>query len=155
MRNTDHGRVGIPLTRNQPCKNGKGHFTEDLLSRTVFYKVSHHLSHHGTAERLGMAMLTHPDLAAMATLDYHVISANWQNTMPNRALLRDLLKQTRGRLMVMNAGRYATPGLRAGRPPREHTCGDVKFALYFDGWTIIILVGRTQLTVLIIALAIG
>jgi hypothetical protein len=87
---------------SEPCKNGKPHFTEDLLSRTVFYKVAHHLSHHGTAERLGMAMLTHPDLSSMATLDYNAISTNWKNTMPNRALLKDLIKQTRGRLMLMN-----------------------------------------------------
>jgi hypothetical protein len=88
-----------------PCRNGKPHFTEDLLSRTVFYKVAHHLSHHGTAERLGMAMLTHPDLSSMATLDYDAISTNWQNTMPNRGLLKDLVKQTKGRLMVMNDAR--------------------------------------------------
>jgi len=90
----------IPWT--VPCRNGKAHFTEDLLSRTVFYKVAHHLSHHGTAERLGMEMMTHPDLAAMATLDYDVISSGWKNTMPNRALLKALVAQTKGRLMVMN-----------------------------------------------------
>jgi len=85
-----------------PCRNGKPNFTVDLLSRTVFYKVAHHLSHHGTAERLGMEMMTHPDLAAMATLDYDVISPTWKNTMPNRALLKALVSQTKGRLMVMH-----------------------------------------------------
>lgn len=94
-----------------PCRNGKPHFTEDLLSRTVFYKVAHHLSHNGTAERLGMDMMTHPDLAAMATLDYTIISKPWKNTMPNSALLKDLLTKTKGRLMVMNEeGLYADPG---------------------------------------------
>jgi len=85
-----------------PCRNGKKHFTEDLLSRTVFYKVAHHLSHHGTAERLGMDMMTHPDLVAMATLDYKIISSGWIRTMPNKALLKDLILKTKGRLMVMN-----------------------------------------------------
>lgn len=85
-----------------PCRNEKPHFTEDLLSRTVFYKVAHHLSHNGTAERLGLSMMTHPDLVAMATLDYDAIAPKWKNTMPNRALLKDLLKQTQGRLIVMN-----------------------------------------------------
>jgi hypothetical protein len=46
-------------------------------------------------------MMTHDDLAAMATLDYGVISDTWKNTMPNRAILADLLTQTRGRLMVL------------------------------------------------------
>jgi hypothetical protein len=87
---------------SETCRNGKPHFTEDLLSRIVFYKVAHHLSHHGTAERLGMDMMMHPDLAAMATLDYDVISTNWKNTMPNRGLLKDIVRQTKGRLMVMN-----------------------------------------------------
>jgi hypothetical protein len=77
------------------------HLTEDLLNRTVFYKVAHHLSHNGTAKRGGLEMMTHDDLAAMATLDYGVISGTWKNTMPNRAILADLVSQTRGRLMVL------------------------------------------------------
>ena len=77
------------------------HLTEDLLNRTVFYKVAHHLSHNGTAKRRGLEMMTHVDLAAMATLDYAVISDTWKSTMPNRAILADLLTQTRGRLMVL------------------------------------------------------
>jgi hypothetical protein len=78
------------------------HLTEDLLNRTVFYKVAHHLSHNGTARRLGLAMMTHQDLAAMATLDYEVISNGWKGTMPNQDILTELLEQTKGRLMVMN-----------------------------------------------------
>jgi hypothetical protein len=77
------------------------HLTEDLLNRTVFYKVAHHLSHNGTARRKGLEMMTHDDLAAMATLDYGVISGTWKSTMPNRAILAHLLTQTRGRLMVL------------------------------------------------------
>lgn len=77
-------------------------FTKDLLNRTVFYKVAHHLSHNGTAQRLGMEMMDHPDLAAMATLDYGIISNGWKSTMPNKALIDELLKRTKGRLMVMN-----------------------------------------------------
>jgi len=83
-------------------RDGRRHLTEDLLNRTVFYKVAHHLSHNGTAQRLGLEMMTHSDLAAMATLDYNIISNGWKNTMPNRALLKDLLNQTKGRLMIMS-----------------------------------------------------
>jgi hypothetical protein len=77
------------------------HLTEDLLNRTVFYKVAHHLSHNGTARRKGLDMMTDKDLAAMATLDYGVISSSWTGTMPNQGLLDDLLTKTRGRLMIM------------------------------------------------------
>lgn len=87
-----------------PCKgeDKKKHFTEDLLNRTVFYKVAHHLSNNGTARRLGLEMMTSPDLAAMATLDYAVISPGWTGTMPNQAMLKSLIPKTKGRLMVMN-----------------------------------------------------
>jgi len=77
-------------------------FMEDLLNRTVFYKVAHHLSHNGTARKLGMEMMVHPELAAMATLDYNNISSQWVTTMPNQGLIQDLVKATSGRLMVMN-----------------------------------------------------
>lgn len=83
-------------------KDGQTHLTTDLLNRTVFYKVAHHLSHNGTARELGMDLMTNKDLVAMATLDYEVISPSWKNTMPNRALLKDLLKKTSGRFIVLN-----------------------------------------------------
>jgi len=76
------------------------HFTEDLLRRTVFYKVAHHMSHNGTAQRLGLNMMTHKDLAAMATLNYDAIAPAWKNTMPNREMLQELLTRTKGRVMI-------------------------------------------------------
>lgn len=96
---------GIDWGRNGSGKHPDGkpkHLTEDLLNRTVFYKVAHHISDHGTARRLGLEMMTHKDLAAMATLDYSGIGPGWKNTMPNKGILTDLLKQAKGRLMVMN-----------------------------------------------------
>lgn len=82
-------------------ENGK-HLTEDLLNRTVFYKVAHHLSHNGTAKDKGLKMMTSPDLVAMATLDFNAISSNWKSTMPNRGILKDLINKTKGRLIIMN-----------------------------------------------------
>jgi hypothetical protein len=76
------------------------HFTEDLLRRTVFYKVAHHMSHNGTAKRLGLNMMQHKDLAAMATLNYDSIAPDWKNTMPNREMLQELLTKTKGRIMI-------------------------------------------------------
>lgn len=80
----------------------KKHLTEDLLNRTVFYKVAHHLSHNGTAKEQGLKMMTSPDLVSMATLDFEKISKNWKSTMPNRGLLKDLINKTKGRFIVMN-----------------------------------------------------
>lgn len=95
---------GIPWTEKGRGKNADGspkHLTEDLLNRTVFYKVAHHLSHNGTARRKGLDHMIDKDLTAMATLDYKVISPSWTGTMPNQGLLDDLLTKTKGRLMVM------------------------------------------------------
>ena len=78
------------------------HLTEDLLNRTCFYKVSHHMSHNGTAQRLGLNMMTSDDLVALATLDYQVISGGWTNTMPNRYILDELLQKTKGRIIFNN-----------------------------------------------------
>ncbi|MEK6154584.1 hypothetical protein WIW50_15040 [Flavobacteriaceae bacterium 3-367] len=80
----------------------KKHLTEDLLNRTIFYKVAHHMSHNGTADRLGLAMMTNHKLTAMVTLDYSVISKGWKNTMPNKFILDDLLLKTKGRLIFSN-----------------------------------------------------
>lgn len=85
-----------------PSRKKNLHFTHDLLDRTVFYKVAHHLSHHGTAEKQGLKMMTSPDLVSMATLDYNIIAPRWTGTMPNIPLLKDLLPATKGRLMIMN-----------------------------------------------------
>ncbi|GLR19024.1 ComEC/Rec2 family competence protein [Portibacter lacus] len=76
--------------------------TEDLLNQTVFYKVAHHLSHNGTAASLGLEMMNHSDLVAMATLDFTNISNGWKSTMPNRKIVKELLKRTKGRLILLN-----------------------------------------------------
>ena len=83
----------------KPEKEGI-HFTQDLLRRTVFYKIAHHMSHNGTAQRLGLNMMEHKDLAAMATLNYDAIAPAWKNTMPNREMLQELLTKTKGRVMI-------------------------------------------------------
>ncbi len=87
---------------NQKGKDGETHLTKDLLNRTVFYKVAHHLSHNGTAKEQGINQMNNSDLVAMATLDYSVIQSNWKNTMPNRGLVKDLLNKTKGRLLISN-----------------------------------------------------
>jgi len=77
--------------------------TNDLLNRVVFYKVAHHLSHNGTAKAQGLELMSSPNLCAMASLDYEFISKTWTSTMPSRAILKELLQRTKGRVVVMNA----------------------------------------------------
>jgi hypothetical protein len=81
---------------------GKKHLVEDLLNRTVFYKVGHHLSYNGTALDKGISMMPQSNLAAMATLDLERISDGWKSTMPNKHLLADLIRRTGGRFFIMN-----------------------------------------------------
>ena len=82
--------------------DGKKTFVEDLLNRTVFYKVGHHLSYNGTALQKGIAMMKSDDLVAIATLDRERISKGWKSTMPNKYLLAELTRKTGGRFFIMN-----------------------------------------------------
>lgn len=92
------------LIRNWEMKGEKGkkHLVEDLLSRTAFYKVGHHLSYNGTALEKGINMMPESNLVAMATLDLERISDGWKSTMPNPHLLSDLISRTGGRFFIMN-----------------------------------------------------
>jgi beta-lactamase superfamily II metal-dependent hydrolase len=81
---------------------GGKHFTEDLLNRTVFYKVAHHLSYNGTALDKGILMMNSEDLVAMATLDRLRIVKGWKSTMPNVYLLKELMKRCKGRVYIMS-----------------------------------------------------
>ena len=83
-------------------KNGEKHLVEDLLNRTAFYKVGHHLSYNGTALEKGIRMMPESNLVSMATLDLERISKGWKSTMPNKHLLDDLIRRTGGRFFIMN-----------------------------------------------------
>ncbi|GAB3912591.1 MBL fold metallo-hydrolase [Mucilaginibacter boryungensis] len=71
---------------------------KDLLKRTVFYKVGHHLSHNGTASRSGLDLMESPELMSVATLDYGHINTIWKNTMPSPGVLGTLISKTKGRV---------------------------------------------------------
>ncbi|GAA3951735.1 hypothetical protein GO495_12640 [Chitinophaga oryziterrae] len=81
--------------------NGK-HLVEDLLNRTAFYKVAHHLSYNGTALQKGINMMPSDNLVVMATLDRDRISDGWKTTMPNDLLVQELIRKTGGRCFIMN-----------------------------------------------------
>ena len=46
--------------------------TEQLLNRTVLYKVGHHGSHNATLREKGLEMMTDPRLAAMVPVDEYI-----------------------------------------------------------------------------------
>jgi hypothetical protein len=86
---------------NKKGRNQK-HLVEDLLNRTVFYKVGHHLSYNGTALEKGINMMPESNMVAMATLDRNRISKGWKSTMPNKHLLAELIRKTGGRFFIMD-----------------------------------------------------
>lgn len=69
-----------------------------VLKNTIFYKVSHHLSHNGTPSSQALLQMTHQDLQAMVTLDFSKIMSGWKNTMPNDFIGAELIKRTQGRI---------------------------------------------------------
>ena len=91
----------------------------DLLGRTTFYKVAHHLSHNGTARDVGLERMPQSGMTAMATLDYEHISDGWKSTMPNSEIVKELLRRTSGRLIVTNTHGIAMKGSLSGKNFQE------------------------------------
>ena len=87
---------------DKKSKDGSKHLVEDLLNRTVFYKVGHHLSYNGTALEKGIKMMPENNMAAMATLDRVRIFKGWKSTMPNKNLITELTRRTGGRFFIMD-----------------------------------------------------
>ena len=79
---------------------------EDLLKRTVLYKVGHHGSHNATLKKHGLEMMTHPDLAALIPVDQEKAKSKTSKTnpkgweMPEKNLFARLLEKTRGRVIL-------------------------------------------------------
>ena len=85
---------------------------EDLLHRTVFYKVGHHGSHNATLREQGLALMGRfggtSDLVAFLPVDEHVArDLAHYGEMPLRSLVMDLAIRTGGRVARNDAG--ATP----------------------------------------------
>ena len=78
---------------------------EDLLSKTVFYKVGHHSSHNATVKAKGLEMMRSEDLLAMIPVDRKVAlkkTPPW--LMPAEALYKRLLIKTKGRVLRSDLG---------------------------------------------------
>ncbi len=75
--------------------------TEDLLRRTVLYKVGHHGSHNATLRGQGLELMTSPELAAMIPVDEKLALSQkpheWK--MPFPPLYDALQERTLGRVL--------------------------------------------------------
>lgn len=81
---------------------------QDLLKRTVLYKVGHHGSHNATLKKEGLEQMTDPDLAAMIPVDRAFAATQgdkdangkpkgWE--MPYKKLYERLEQKTKGRIL--------------------------------------------------------
>jgi hypothetical protein len=76
---------------------------DDLLARTVLYKVAHHASHNATLRERGLELMTSPDLVALIPVDAERAEAlEW--AMPFQPLMTRLLEKTRGRVIRSDVG---------------------------------------------------
>jgi hypothetical protein len=75
---------------------------EDLLARTIVYKVGHHGSHNATLKDKGLELMTHRDLIALIPVDQTTArKRRWK--MPFPPLHERLLEKTLGRVVLADA----------------------------------------------------
>jgi beta-lactamase superfamily II metal-dependent hydrolase len=72
---------------------------ENMLDRTVLYKVGHHGSHNATLKDKGLEMMTSPDLVAMIPVDsvWADKKMGWEH--PDHTLLKRLKTKSKGRVI--------------------------------------------------------
>ena len=76
---------------------------DDLLARTVLYKVGHHASHNATLRGGGLEKMTHRDLVALVPVD-EAQAAKKRWAMPFGPLRRRLRERTGGRVVRADVG---------------------------------------------------
>jgi hypothetical protein len=77
--------------------------SDDLLARTVLYKVGHHGSHNATLREKGLELMASGELAAMIPVN-RVTAQKMDWLMPFPALLRRLQEKTKGRVLDAELG---------------------------------------------------
>jgi hypothetical protein len=107
-----HNKLEWPVKTNGEIVRKKADY---FLSKTVFYKVGHHLSQNGTAKVKGIEMMTSPELTAMATLDFNKINDGWLNTMPNDLLGAELIRKTKGKLYFLGDCKKILANIKTSR----------------------------------------
>jgi hypothetical protein len=109
---------------------------QDLLSRTVLYKVGHHASHNATLRAQGLEMMTDPDLVALIPVDSEMAHKpkggspkGWD--MPFPPLLKKLKEKTNGRVLRVDEGLPKRPAkVPAGEwKPFEDRCEETDLYL--------------------------
>jgi len=91
---------------------------EDLLRRTVLYKVGHHGSHNATLKEKGLEMMDSPDLVAMLPVDQKWANEEQKWEHPDEHLYQRLIQRTKGR--ILRSDRIPA-GQRAPAKPAEAT----------------------------------
>jgi hypothetical protein len=84
---------------------------EDLLARTVLYKVGHHGSHNATLREQGLDLMTSRELVAMLPVD-RATAKKMDWNMPFAKLLRRLHEKTGGRVLDLETGVPPAPPAR-------------------------------------------
>lgn len=77
--------------------------SDDLLARTVLYKVGHHGSHNATLREKGLELMASGELAAMIPVN-RVTAQKMDWLMPFPALLTRLQQKTHGRVLDAERG---------------------------------------------------
>lgn len=88
----------------QDVEWANGVTANDLLERTVFYKVGHHGSHNSTLRDLGLERMRHPELIAMVPVDQGSAARQGWSRIPFAPLLDRLHEKTRGRVLRSDDG---------------------------------------------------
>lgn len=83
--------------------NAKSIRADDLLARTVLYKVGHHGSHNATLKDDGLEKMKHRDLVALVPVNKPMAEKKkWK--MPFAPLYQRLKERARGRVVLADAG---------------------------------------------------
>jgi beta-lactamase superfamily II metal-dependent hydrolase len=76
---------------------------DNLLSRTVLYKVGHHGSHNATLREKGLEQMTNSELSAFIPVNREMARRmHWR--MPHEPLFKRLQEKTLGRVVLSDAG---------------------------------------------------
>lgn len=109
---------------------------QDLLRRTVFYKVGHHASHNATARANGLEKMGADELTAFIPVDRAVALKrsppdSWQ--MPARPLYRRLLEKCAGRVVRSDLG-WADDSKSVGKREVEKEFDGLATAAEWTAW---------------------
>ena len=75
---------------------------QDLLNRTVFYKVGHHGSHNATLKQKGLEEMTSPELVAFIPVDHEMAAKKGWGQMPLPNLIQALTARCDNRVVRLD-----------------------------------------------------